>query len=436
MVPNPRYDFLFATWQGGGNVPPVLTVARRLLAAGHRVRIMSDRADAVEVARAGAEFIAWRRAPSRPDKTVITEALRDWDVSPQEGFVRLRDGIMIGPALEYARDLLDELDRRPADLVVGSDMLFGPMVACEARGQPLALLSANLSFYPIPGMPPFGAGLSPARTEGERQLHAEVAAGGAAMFAGGLPALNRARTALGLRPLESVLDQLGAAERFLLGTSKAFDFPAELPETFRYVGPQLDELSWAERWESPWAEDDRRPLALVSFSTTCQNQASTVQRVAAAAALLPMRAVVTLGPNLSAQDVQPRSEAIHVCRSAPHGAVMRHASVAVTHGGHGTTMRALAHRLPILIMPMGRDQNDNAARLVHHGAGLSLSPDAPVEAIRAALHRLVTEPSFAAAARQLGDHVAEDAASPTVVNELLASAERGRAERALTGRAA
>jgi MGT family glycosyltransferase len=434
MRANASYDFLLTTWEGGGSVPPVLTVARRLIAAGHRVRIMSDRASRAEVLAAGAEFIAWRRAPSRASKTEPTEALRDWDVPPVEGFTRLIHGVLIGPALEYTRDLIDELDRRPADLVVSSEMLFGVMAGCEARRQPLALLSANLCLYPVPGMPPFGAGLMPATTDEDRRLHAQIAAGGAAMFNAGLPALNRARTALGLMPLDNVFDQLGAASRILLGTSQAFDFPVAMPESHRYLGPQLDELSWAEPWVSPWGDGDERPLALVSFSTTFQNQAGALQRVVDAVAGLPMRAVVTLGPNIAPSAVRSGSENVHVCRSAPHGSILRQASLAVTHGGHGTLMRALAHRLPVLVMPMGRDQNDNAARVSYHGAGLSLSPDSSTDEIGAALHRLLSEPAFTAAARRLGDEVRRDAESCVVVSELLETAILARLDR-LAGQA-
>ena len=39
------------------------------------------------------------------------------------------------------------------------------------------------------------------------------------------------------------------------------------------------------------------------------------------------------------------------------------AAAVVTHAGHGTIMRALAHGIPLLCLPMGRDQDDNAARV-------------------------------------------------------------------------
>jgi UDP-N-acetylglucosamine:LPS N-acetylglucosamine transferase len=35
-------SFLLTTWEGGGSVAPALTVARKLVARGHQVRVMSD----------------------------------------------------------------------------------------------------------------------------------------------------------------------------------------------------------------------------------------------------------------------------------------------------------------------------------------------------------------------------------------------------------
>ena len=56
----------------------------------------------------------------------------------------------------------------------------------------------------------------------------------------------------------------------------------------------------------------------------------------------------------------------------------------------------------MLILPHGRDQNDNAARVTARGAGLSLPPEASVEQIRSALRRLIEEPAFSESAARLG----------------------------------
>ena len=54
----------------------------------------------------------------------------------------------------------------------------------------------------------------------------------------------------------------------------------------------------------------------------------------------------------------------------------RLAAAFVTHAGHGSTLRPLMAGVPLLCLPMGRDQNDNAMRAAHRGAALNLSPDA------------------------------------------------------------
>ena len=46
--------------------------------------------------------------------------------------------------------------------------------------------------------------------------------------------------------------------------------------------------------------------------------------------------------------------------------------VVVTHGGHGTVMKALAAGVPLVILPHGRDQADTAARVTARSAGIAL----------------------------------------------------------------
>src|SRR4029079_6943189 len=136
-------SFLFAHWEGGGNTPPMLAVVRRLLARGHAVRVMSDPCNRDEVEETGASFAPWTRAPHRADKSADTDPLRDWEVkSPVAIIGRLREHLFVGPALAHAQDVLDQTTRVSADVIVTSDMLFGPMVAAEAARLPCVALSA------------------------------------------------------------------------------------------------------------------------------------------------------------------------------------------------------------------------------------------------------------------------------------------------------
>lgn len=401
-------SFLFATFEAGGVLPPILTIARRLVRRGHRVRVLSDACNRAECEAAGASFIPWTRAPSRPGREREFDTFEDWKGAPAEGFMTFMHA-MVGPALAYAEDTIAELRREPADLVICNEMLFGAQVGCEAIGQKFALVGVNIALFPMPGVPPLGPGFAPAKTPEEAALHAEIAEASIGLFDQTLPALNAARTTLGLAPLEHLLDQHREAECILMATSRAFDFaPETLPPKMAYVGPQLGDPGWAQDWVSPFSAEDKRPLALVSFSTTFQNHVGDLQRVIDAIAELPIKAVVTLGGPVEACEFTAPAN-VALVDSAPHQQVMAEASLVVTHGGHGTVIKALANGLPQLIMPHGRDQADNAVRVTERGAGLSLPADAGVKTIRAALLRLLEEPAFTEAARRLGAAVALEA---------------------------
>src|SRR5690242_20704187 len=121
-----KMSYLFTTWEGGGNVTPMLEAVRKLLARGHRVRVMSEECNRPESEATGASFIAWRRAPNRADRSPESQGCRDWAAaSPQEGLLHVIRDLWSGPALAYAQDVVEELRREPAELVVTCEALFG-----------------------------------------------------------------------------------------------------------------------------------------------------------------------------------------------------------------------------------------------------------------------------------------------------------------------
>jgi UDP:flavonoid glycosyltransferase YjiC (YdhE family) len=84
---------------------------------------------------------------------------------------------------------------------------------------------------------------------------------------------------------------------------------------------------------------------------------------------------VTLGGVFSPKELVAPAN-VTVVRSAPHGAVLPLSRVVIAHGGHGTVIKSLGHGKPVLCLPLGRDQKDNAARVEAAGAGLRLSAGA------------------------------------------------------------
>jgi MGT family glycosyltransferase len=228
-------------------------------------------------------------------------------------------------------------------------------------------------------------------------------------FAKGTGRFNETRRALGLDPVRHPFDQLQRLAYHLGLTSEAFDFQStERSETIVYAGPKLGDPARAGRWQSPWPPDNRRQLVLVGFSTTFQNQADALRRVIEALGSLDVRAIVTAGPSMDVATL-PSAPGIRVCQSAPHSELLREAAAVVTHAGHGTVIRALAAGGPLVCMPMGRDQNDTAARVVYHGAGVRLNAAAAPEKIRRAVKEILTAPGYRERARALGEQIVRDA---------------------------
>ncbi|NMJ40973.1 glycosyltransferase family 1 protein [Roseomonas sp. JC162] len=412
-------EFLVTTFEGGGNVPPCVGMIRRLVARGHAVRVLGDEVLRAEMEAAGASFRPWTTAPNRSDRRPESDPMQDWMATePGGGLLRLLDHISIGPAAAYAADTLAELRRAPADALLCCDLLYGPPIGAEAAGVPFAMFGSNVSILPVEGIPPLGPGLLPPTTPEEHAMAAGVAAWFRDMLNERLPVLNAARATHGLVPLAEAADQMRRARMTVLATSPAFDFPATaLPKGLRYVGPLLDAPDWAAAWASPWDAADARPLVLVALSTTFQDQVGTIQRLLDATETLAVRAVVTLGPALDGVALRVPANA-HVVASASHDALMREASLVVTHCGHGTVLRALAHHRPMLCLPMGRDQNDNAARVAARGAGIRLASDASVPALRDAIAVLLADPRYAAAAAALGTAIAAATREAALVEAL------------------
>ena len=57
--------YLLALWEGGGNIPPELGVARRLIARGHQVHVLGDPTIKGAAEADGCSFSPWRRGPHR-----------------------------------------------------------------------------------------------------------------------------------------------------------------------------------------------------------------------------------------------------------------------------------------------------------------------------------------------------------------------------------
>ncbi len=422
--------FLLVTWEGGGVIPPELGLARRLIQRGHRVHVLADPTVEAEALAAGCTFTPWSTAPHvvsrRPEDLIV----RDWEFSnPLKMMGAYLQEFLADPAPRWAADVDEVLASETYDAALVDFAVPAAMIPLEARGIPVIGVMPNCWMLPAKGIPPFGPGFAPSSNPLARVRDAAMRAMTTRMFDRALPAINATRADFGLPPASSTAAQM-LTGRTLVLTSPVFDFTSpHQPATAIYAGPILDDPSWAEPWESPWASDDARPLVVVGLSSGFQDQAGVLDRVADALASVPVRGLITLGTFIDADEVSPRSGAgdVVVRQHVPHAQVFAHAAAVVTHCGHGTTMKALTAGLPMVCLPMGRDQNDTAARVAFHRAGVRLKPTAPAARIAAAVADVLHDPRYRDAADRLGRRIVagEGCADPIAVIE--AAARDGRA---------
>jgi len=339
-------DLLFVTWDGGGNVPPAVGMATELQARGHHVRFVGHARQHDSLVAAGFDVAPTREArPFSPldDNSPIT-------------YVRTFGDRGLG------RDVTAALADQPADLVVVDCLLFGVMEALREVGTPYVSLEHLYDAYFrrswLRG--PMGLGMRLMRLDPAASL-----AAARATLVASLPALDPA----GAQPRSDVT----------------------------YVGPVI---SYAPRVSAD-------PAVLVSLSTVnFPKMHESLQTVLDATAGLDARVVVTTGPVVDPASL--RAAANHeLHRFVPHAELMPQMSVVVGHGGHATTMQALAHDLPLVVMPMHPmlDQRMVGQSLERAGAGRLVSKKTSVEALRTVVSDLLADGPHRQAAARLGEQV-------------------------------
>jgi UDP:flavonoid glycosyltransferase YjiC (YdhE family) len=134
-------------------------------------------------------------------------------------------------------------------------------------------------------------------------------------------------------------------------------------------------------------------------------------------------AVLTLGRAVDRDAVRVPVD-VEVLGHADHDRLMPSCAAVIGHGGLGTVLRALAHGVPQLLLPLGRDQAFNAGRVEQLDAGIRLAADAPPERIRTGLRELLTEPRFRAAAASAARRIAAEEPDRTAGEALERAAHR------------
>jgi len=418
---------LVAGWDSGGGVEAVQTVVGRAVAGGHQVRVLGTEGLRSRFESAGATFLRYRYAPDNDMSKPETELVKDWQSrNPVTQWRRVRDRQLVGPARELCRDVAEELQREPADVTLVDTMIPAAMFGAEVSGVRAVIVMHGPYMIPRPDIPPLGTGWMPGKGLLGRLRDRSAAAVTLAVFRSWMPGLNRTRAEVGLPPVRDLPGLMARADRVLVCSSPSYDFGSgSVPANVCYVGPQLEDHPGQGSGDQR-AGPPGQPLVLVGLSSTVMRQEGLLQRAADALGQLPVRGLITTGPAVDPAVISAPDN-VTVTRWARHADVLPHCSAVITHGGHGTVMKALIAGVPLILVPLGRDQPDNAGRVVHAGAGVRLRKNATASTLQAAISRVTEDPRYRAAARHMAARLASERDDNRAVDELEQVAARGPA---------
>lgn len=153
--------------------------------------------------------------------------------------------------------------------------------------------------------------------------------------------------------------------------------------------------------------DHGRPVVYVTLGTLDNDAPGVIEAAVEGLRHEPLEVVVTVGPDRDPEALGPQPANVHVERYIPQSLAFPACDLAVAHGGSGTLLAALAHGLPLVLLPQGANQFWNAERCAELGAGIRLAPeDVSAGSIRHAVTTLLDDPRYRERAEVLAAEIA------------------------------
>ena len=277
---------------------------------------------------------------------------------------------------------------RPDVLIVDSNC-GGAATIADVSDLPWLSFWPHTPYLRSRGMPPLGPGLRP-----WPGMMGRMRDGALRPLLTGfverpmLPRLNKLRAELGAIPVDSADAYLRRAPLMLVAGGEPFEYPhPDWGDSVQMIGPCSFDPSAG--FAPDWLDDIDRDIVLVSTSTERVGDNNLAQLTMLALADEPLHVIATFPAGMPDDITVPPNATVR--EFVPHSVVLDRAVCAVTHGGMGTTQKALERGVPVCVVPHGRDQFEVARRVEVSRCGTRL-PDRRLTTARlhAKVHRAMT----------------------------------------------
>jgi UDP:flavonoid glycosyltransferase YjiC (YdhE family) len=284
---------------------------------------------------------------------------------------------------------------------------------------PVATLVPHVHPWAAPGFPPYSLGARLPRTAAGAWLWRRFDGAVAKGLERGRREYNDCRARLGLGPLAGVHTGLSRALT-LIATLPQLEYPRRWEPWLRVVGPLL----WEPPGELVAPPPGEGPVVLVAPSTAQDPENSLLRAALTGLGDAPVRVIATDNGRKPDPPVAVPPNAVLVpwlsySRSMPA------ADVVVTHGGHGTLVRAISSGCALVVCPAGGDMAENAARADWAGLGVRLPRRLlGPRTLRLAVQRALADARLRERARAVAAWMAQHDGARTTAREIEEWAER------------
>jgi MGT family glycosyltransferase len=348
-------------------------------APGHLYPIMDV---AIELKTKGIEVYV--QSLSSEKELVMSEGLNFRSISPVIESLPLKDYMLNNPLsqlrstfkcwLSRAKyeisDLREAIDNIDPDLLIVDVNTWGAAAFAESLGKPWVMFMPYCLPISSSDTPAFGPGFSPPVNWMHRLRDKIVDRVIRSATFGYIKKLNDYRNELGISALKNYDEIFELPDLLLYRTAEPFEYSRkEWISNILKIGPGL----WAPPSKEPeWLEKLPSPRILISVSTEKQDDSAIIQTAINSMAGENVSLIVTTGANDPKMFIAPH-ENVRILKFLSHAAVIDKIDLLVTHGGMGSTQRALASGVPVCVIPCGRDQKETGRRVEVSGSGKMLS---------------------------------------------------------------
>ncbi|HEY1758361.1 MAG TPA: glycosyltransferase [Bryobacteraceae bacterium] len=398
--PRLRKNIVIATIGSLGDLHPCLVLGRELLNRGCRVTIATTPYYRSKVEGVGLSFRSmhpdWNPTDSRLIRS-CEDLRRGLEVLYRQ---------MLLPKLEHTyHDLISASE--DADLLIAGELVYAAPLVAEKLALPwVSVILSPFSFFSCID-PSFTVNLPvlfQLRRAGPGVYKAALGLGKLATRHWSSP-VRQLRRKEGLRrKCDPVFEDKFSPHLVLALFSRSFapkqrDWPEQtIQPGFLYQGDSdMDAFRLNE-----FLSAGTPPLVFTQGSTAVHNPRDFYDISVRAAKRLGVRALLigTMGT------LEEDANDVMALPYIPYSHIFPKASVVIHQGGSGTTGEVLRAGRPMLVVPYGWDQPDNACRIERLGAGLHLPRSRyTVETATAAIGRLLDNPRFSATTAEMASRI-------------------------------